>query len=74
MFFWPNAYKIEIMITFLIEMLELWHITTSAIWFELHDKIVDMDKNYDVLTFSKSSFFKDALNSLFYRNHQIVTD
>ena len=41
--FWPNPYKIEIMITSLIEMLELpnfGHMTTSTILFESRDKIL----------------------------------
>ena len=41
-FFWSNPYKIEVMITSLIEMLELpnfGHATTLAVWFESHDKI-----------------------------------
>ena len=41
--FWPNPYKIEIMITSPIEMLELpnfGHMTTSTILFESRDKIL----------------------------------
>ena len=41
--FWPNPYKIEIMITSLIEMLELpnfGHMTTSTILFQSRDKIL----------------------------------
>ena len=42
-FFWSNPYKIEVMITILIEMLQLpnfGHITISKIWFESRDKIL----------------------------------
>ena len=42
-FFWSNPYKIEIMITSLIEMLDssnFDHIITSTIKFESHDKIL----------------------------------
>ena len=40
-FFWSNSYKIEVMITFLIEMLELTnfcHMTTYTVSFESRDK------------------------------------
>ena len=42
-FFRSNPYKIEVMITFLIKMLELpnfGHLTTSTIWFDSRDKTV----------------------------------
>ena len=42
-FFWLNPYKVEVMITSLIEMLVLpnfVHITTPTIWFESHHKIL----------------------------------
>ena len=42
-FFWTNPYEIEVMITSLIEMLQLPnfdHMTTTAIWFESSDKIL----------------------------------
>ena len=42
-FFWSNSYKTEVMLTFLIEMLQLpnfGHMTTSIILFESRDKIL----------------------------------
>ena len=42
-FFWSNPYKIEVMITSLIKLLELpkfGHITISTIYFESHDKVL----------------------------------
>ena len=58
LFFWSNPYKIEIMITSLIEMLELpnfGHMITSTIlftWVTWQNFVGDiMDRNYDVITF-----------------------
>ena len=64
-FFWSNPYKIEVMITSLIEMLELpnfGQMTKSTVCFESLDKIFAgdiMGRNYDVITFiSKYLCFK----------------
>ena len=41
-FLWSNSYKIQVIITFLIETLELpnfSHMTTSTIWFDSRDNI-----------------------------------
>ena len=61
--FWSNFYKVEVMATFLKEMLELsnfGHMTTSTIQFESHDKVFGhiMDKNYGAITsISKYLYF-----------------
>ena len=42
-FFWPNPYKLEVMITCLIEMLELQNfgqMITTTVWFESRYKIL----------------------------------
>ena len=65
-FFWSNPYKIEVLITFLIEMLELpsfGHMITSTISLDSPKKIFigdGMDKSYDIIMMSKYLHFKKA--------------
>ena len=52
-FFWSNSYKINVMITSLIEMLELPnfdHKTTPTIWFDSRDNIVLVTSQIEVMT------------------------
>ena len=62
--FWSNPYKIEVMITSLIEMLE-WpnfdHMTSSTVWHESHDKVFLLTSNYYAIQFIlKYLYFKKA--------------
>ena len=51
-FFYLNPYKIEVMITSLIEMLRV-----TKPWSHLQYNLSDvMDKNYDVITFNLKNF------------------
>ena len=53
MFFWSNYYKIEIVITSLIEMLELAnfdYMNISTIQFELRDKILLVTLSTGIMT------------------------
>ena len=52
-FFWSNPYKIEVVITSLIEMLQLpdfGHTNTSTIWFESRDKILLLPSSTEIMT------------------------
>ena len=52
-FLWSNPYKIDVMITFLIEMLHLpnfGHMTTSIIWFQSLDKILLVTSWTEIMT------------------------
>ena len=76
-FFWSNPYKIKVVITSLIQTLELpnfGHMNTSTIKFESRVKnfVGDViDINYDVITFiSKYCYFKNAWGSHFCWYHQ----
>ena len=75
-FFWSNPYKIEVMRTFLIELLKLpnfRHMTTSTISFQSRDKIFFhvMARNYDfIASISKYLSFMKAQNNHFCRHHQ----
>ena len=69
-FFWSNPYKVEVMITFLIQMLELpnfGHMTTSIIWVMWQNFVGDViDRIYGVITFiSKHLYFKKGWCSHF---------
>ena len=51
--FWSNPYKIEVVITSLIEMPQLpnfGHMNTSTIWFESRDKILLVTSSAKVMT------------------------
>ena len=51
--FWSNPYKIDVMITSLIQMLELpnfGHMTTSTIKFGLYDKILMVTSQTEYMT------------------------
>ena len=53
LFFWSNPYKIEVMITSLIEMLELpnfGHMTTSAVSLKSRDGIFLMTRWIEIIT------------------------
>ena len=76
-YFWSNPYKMEIMITSLIEMLELPnhgshdHIH-NIIWINFVGHV--MDRSYDVIAFiSKYLYFRKAWGSHFCWHHKIVT-
>ena len=59
-FFWSNPYKIEIMITSLIEMqglLNFGYMTTSTIQFESHFVGDVIDINYDLIIFFFQNIF-----------------
>ena len=74
-FFWSNPYKIEVMITSLIQMLQLLnfgHMTTSIIYVMWQNFVVDViDRIYDVVTFFKKYlYFKKGCGSHFCWHHQ----
>ena len=75
-FFWSDLYKIEVMITSLIEMLELTnfgHMTTSTIQFDSPDNFFCWrnDRNYDIITvISKELYLKKSWCSHFCWHHQ----
>ena len=51
--FLANRYKIEVIVTSLIEVLNFGHMTTSTIYFELGDKYFlgnVVDRNHDIIT------------------------
>ena len=56
--FWSNPYKIEVMITFLIEMLQTL-VTLPHLWYNLNQEIKFfgdvIDRNYDVITFFQNT-------------------
>ena len=50
--FWPNPYKIEVVITFVMEMLQLpnfGHMNTSTIYFEPRDKIFLVTSSTEIM-------------------------
>ena len=52
-FFWSNPYKIEVVITFLIVLLQLTnfgHMTTSILWFESWDKHLLVTSWLEIMT------------------------
>ena len=63
LFFWSNPYKIEVMITSLVQTLELpnfGHMTTSIIEFESFDKnfVGDViDRIYDIISFTSKYLY-----------------
>ena len=56
--FWSNPHKIEVMITFLIEMLQTL-VTLPHLWYNLNQGIKFfgdvIDRNYDVITFFQNT-------------------
>ena len=75
-FFWTNVYKIDLMITFLIETPQLPNfnqMNKSIIWFESRDRIFLVTSWTEIMTsnhYFEIPYFKKAWSSCFCWHHQ----